>query len=371
MMGEKSHKYKNDSGYRDVVFVFGAGASYADGAPLQAEILPIILSGASEDIKKSATGKAVRKFIEDNFAWDDKAKIYPTLESVFGFLDYFINQGEHLSAAYPNMEISAIKERLIKLIHFVISEKANPQAIIYRSFWEVLLRHHRNVSILTLNYDTLLEEAFRVVCPESYYIDYFIHFMNYDLRHEMTWVNPQEHLSKFNGGAHGVIKIMKAHGSLNWKYCHCCNQVLLTPWESKVDLSNGGVAQNYGHAAAGSGRYCCPIDGSAFETLIIPPSHVKRISHPVISQILNESLREVRSCKKIVFVGYSFPDADVHFKALFRKGLLNGQQIYVVNRTIEEKLRINYLALSKGVNFIESSFEDFINNGFLAQQILQ
>jgi len=356
---------------RDVVFVFGAGASYADGAPLQAEILPIILSDELADIKNSDTGKAVRKFIQDNFAWDNKARVYPSLESVFGFLDYFINQDEHLSAAYPNRKIHALKEGLIKLLHFVISEKASRRARVYRSFWETLFEHYRNVSILTLNYDTLLEEAFGVVCQEKYYIDYDVHFMNDDLRQARTRVNPREHLSEGTGGARGKIKIMKAHGSLDWKYCHCCNQVLLIPGDTKIDLSCGVATHDYGHAAVGSGGNCCPVDGSELVTLIIPPSHVKRISHPVISQILKESLREVRSCKKIVFVGYSFPDADVHFKALFKKGLLNGQEIYVVNRTIEEKLRINYQALSEGVNFIESSFENFIKKGFLVQRILQ
>jgi len=326
----------------DVVFVFGAGASYDDGAPLQDEILPIILSGQLKDIESSATGQAVCGFLRDNFAWDARAGIYPTLESVFGFLDYFINQNEHLSAAYPNAEIRAVKEGLIKLIHYVISEKSNRRAMVYKSFWSAVLRHNANLSILTLNYDTLLEEALQAVDHRAG-IDYCIHLMDHGDA----------------GGGPGAFRIMKGHGSLNWKYCSCCNQVLLTPWDTKIDLD-----------AAGEKRYCCPVDGSELETLIIPPSHIKRISHPVVSQILNISLRTIRACRKVVFVGYSFPDADVHFKALFKKALINNQEIYVVNRTIDQKLKLNYTALAEGIKFIEAPFAGFIKNEPLVEELL-
>ncbi|HBX23655.1 MAG TPA: hypothetical protein DEF34_08515 [Desulfotomaculum sp.] len=354
---------------RDVVFVFGAGASYADGAPLQDEILPIILSGKLKDIEASETGTSVCQFIKDNFAWDNQAGVYPTLESVFGFLDYFINQDEHLSAGYPNGKIHALKEGLIKLIHYVISERSNRQAMIYKSFWETVCLHNTSLSILTLNYDTLLEEALKSVHAEAH-IDYCIHLMNYDLREDTAWVNPGELRALVDGNKPVVVRIMKGHGSLNWKYCNCCNQVLLTPWDTKIDLYSGAFIKDCEHTA-GASKYSCPVDGSEFETLIIPPSHIKRISHPVVSQILNASLRAIRACRKVIFVGYSFPDADVHFKALFKKALINNQEVYVVNRTIDQKLKLNYTSLSRGVNFIESPFADFIKDDPLVQQVLR
>jgi len=350
----------------DVLFVFGAGASYADGAPLQDEILPIILSGELKEIEASVTGKTVCAFIKANFTWDQEAGIYPTLESVFGFLDYFINQDEHLNARYPNIKIHAIKEGLIKLIHHVISEKSNRRAMVYQSFWEAVLRSNRQVAVLTLNYDTLLEEAFAYVYPGNAYIDYCIHLMNHDLP---GVVNRYKNRGPRNPGVDGCkpvpVKIMKGHGSLNWKYCSCCNQVLLTPWDTKTDLFDEEMMQEGEHTAPGHGKYRCPVDGSVFKTLIIPPSHIKQISHPIISLILNESLRVIRRCKKIVFVGYSFPDADVHFKALFKKGLINNQQIFIVNRTVSKKLALNYTSLSRTVKFAELPFADFIKADFM------
>jgi len=343
---------------RDVVFVFGAGASYADGAPLQADILPIIMSNELSDIQKSKTGQTVTEFIADNFAWDVQSQIYPTLETVFGFLDYFISQDEHLSARYPNAQIRAIKEGLIKLIHYVISVKSNRQGTTYRSFWEAVSRYNPNIAILTLNYDTLLEDALSSLCPGAGYINYGIHLMNYDLpkkKQSSNWYhNP------------AAIKVMKGHGSLNWKYCHCCKQVLLTPRDTKIDLFD----EHTGAEAGKSDKYFCPVDASEFETLIIPPSHIKKISHPVISQILSEAMREIRSCKKVVFVGYSFPDADVHFKALFKKSLSRDQQVIVVNNSKSKTLKYNYLALTSKVQFIKLSFADFLTSQPLVKKIL-
>lgn len=159
---------------------------------------------------------------------------------------------------------------------------------------------------------------------------------------------------------------MKGHGSLNWKYCHCCKQVLLTPRDTKIDL----FEEHNGEDPGSSAKYYCPIDASEFETLIIPPSHIKKISHLVISQILSEAMREIRSCKKVLFVGYSFPDADVHFKALFKKSLSRGQQVIVINNTKSKTLKYNYLALTSNVQFIKLSFADFLGNQCLVKEIL-
>lgn len=49
---------------RDVVFVLGAGASYAHGVPLQKDILPLIL-GENGEIAQSQTGQLLTEFIND------------------------------------------------------------------------------------------------------------------------------------------------------------------------------------------------------------------------------------------------------------------------------------------------------------------
>ena len=72
---------------RKTLYVFGAGASIADGGPLQRDLLPDILS---EKYDNSELATLVKDFISNNFDIEDGN--CPSLESVFGYLDYFISQ---------------------------------------------------------------------------------------------------------------------------------------------------------------------------------------------------------------------------------------------------------------------------------------
>ena len=358
---------------RDIVFVLGAGASHPDGVPLQRQILPLILSGEIREINNSYLGKLVADFINHNYKYGTITDQYPRLEAVFGFLDYFIQQNESLSAEYPYSTLLAIKEALIKLIHYVVDLKSDKSSTYYHQFWEAIQKYNSNTSIITLNYDTLLEQGFDFLFENFGYIDYSIPLMNYDKLHEKKrftkWINPREPV-EIEEGLHPVpIKILKIHGSLNWKYCNCCNQILLTPWDKKIDLQQGKFL-GYTYPEKTEYEYNCPLDGTDFQTLIMPPSNIKTLTHPVISQLLSEASREIRSTKKIVFFGYSLSDGDVHIKALFQKNLEDDVKIYVVNSRLGKKMKLRFRSLHNNVEFVESPFEEVVKDQELLERLL-
>jgi hypothetical protein len=161
----QTEKYLRYAPYRDTIFMLGAGTSHPDGVPLQEHILPMIDSGEINEIAGSAIGKQFKAFIAANFCIRPDQGDYPKLEAVFGFLDYFIQQNESLSAIYPNEKLRAIKESLIKLIHYIVDLRTDKKSQIYHLFWQAISRYNRNVSIITLNYDTLLEQAFEFLFP--------------------------------------------------------------------------------------------------------------------------------------------------------------------------------------------------------------
>ncbi|MBU2505583.1 MAG: SIR2 family protein [Bacteroidetes bacterium] len=356
---------------RDVVFVLGAGASHPDGVPLQRHILPMILS--SEEINDSEIGRIVVQFIRDNFAYNSEQRIYPLLESVFGFIDYFIQQNESLSSNYTIDKIRLIKEYLIKIIHYIVNLKTHKENSIYKYFWESVQSYNPNVSIITLNYDTLLEQAFDSQFIKFGYLDYCFHLMNYEKRDELKpfnfWINPREPVPTEENETPHSIKILKLHGSLNWKYCNCCNQTLLTPWDREIDLNRGKLT-GYTYPDKQKYDYYCPLDNTEFETLIMPPLFAKHLNQPVISQLLSEASREIRSAKKIIFVGYSLSNADVHIHALFKKQLKNNVKIEVINTRNLETLKLKYRSLSADVNFHNFSFEDMVKNKNFMQSLL-
>ena len=370
---QPSEKYLRYAPIRDVLFVMGAGSSHPDGVPLQHDILPLIISDEVMEISNTAIGRQVREFIFDNFSVDPAAGSFPKLEAIFGFLDYFIQQNESLNSKYTYETIREIKENFIKTIHYIVNLRTDKRSKTYHLFWDAVARYNRNISIVTLNYDTLLEQAFDFLFQKHGYIDYSIHLMNYDRLIELQdfnfWINPREPIKVQPGEDPVPIKIIKLHGSLNWKYCNCCNHTLLTPWDRKIDLNRGKLI---GHTFPDEKEYdyYCPIDKTEFQTLIMPPSYLKALNNPVVTQLFGEASREIRMSRKIVFIGYSLSDADVHIKALFKKHLKDNTRLVVVNPKRSPNLRQQYQALSADVQFIQRSFEDLVKDEESMRQLL-
>jgi NAD-dependent SIR2 family protein deacetylase len=369
----KTERYLKYAPTRDVVFVLGAGASYGDGVPLQRDILPMLLDGGMERLEQSAMGQQVKEFIEACFYVDAPAREFPKLGAVFGFLDYFISQRESLNARYDYEEIVLIRENLIKIIHYIVNERSDQQSPIYRRFWEAIQRHNRNISVITLNYDTLLEQAFKPLYPETGYIDYCVQLMNYEkhdaLKEFHFWVNPREPVLAEPHENPVPFKIIKLHGSLNWKYCNCCNQALLTTWDRSIDLDSGNFV-GYTQPEQKEYEYICPVDGTEFQTLILPPSYVKTLNNPVITRLFSEASREIRAARRIVFIGYSLSDGDVHVKALFKKHLHQDVEMVVINPKSSETVQHRYSALSQNVRFYGRTFEDLVQDEALMETLL-
>lgn len=140
---------------------------------------------------------------------------------------------------------------------------------------------------------------------------------------------------------------------------------MLTAWDTAIDLSTMGF-KGYIHASCenpGTIEFdlVCPLDGNRFETFIVPPSHIKDLSHPAINKLLDETGIEIRKAKKIVFVGYSFPEADVHIKALFKKNMKKDIEIHVVDPFLNDDIQANYRCLSNSVVFHEKAFGEFVS----------
>lgn len=358
---------------RDLVFILGAGASHPDGVPLQEHILPQILSGENPEIADSEIGRQLRRFVCDNFYVEADRGIYPGLEAVFGFLDYFLQQDESLNADYSHHRLREVKENLIKAIHYVVNRNTDKHSPTYHRLWKAIHRYNRNVSVITLNYDTLLEQSFDFLFRKHGYIDYCIPLMNDEPSERLApyrfWINPRRPVGVRAGESPTPYKIVKLHGSLNWKYCNCCRQTLLTPWDRAIDLNRGTLIGTRPPREE-TYDYACPIDGTDFQTLILPPSYIKSLGHPVIASLYGEAGREIRATKRVVFIGYSLSDADVHIKALLKKNLGKDTELVVVNPKACDELIRQYGGLGCETIFVRSSFEALVNHAAQLKALL-
>lgn len=339
------------------VFIFGAGASYADGVPLQADILPKIIKDEDAQLRLSDTAKRLRKFLTGYFAYGAQA---PSLEEVFGFIEFFINNDLSLSKEWGVSELLEIKADLTKVIHYLISKNTTARSDHFREFWNKVQEIEPEIGVITTNYDTLIDEAFDAIYPKSL-IDYCLDFVNF--RHPEAgipfdwWIDPKKPTESFGENKLTRIKLVKLHGSLNWKYCSCCGQVALTPWQHEYNLKLDTFKSFMDIQVTE-----CPFDGNRLASLLQMPTHLKSNHNFIFNKLYDEASYLVGNTKQLVFVGYSFPEADVHIRALVRRCFSDDGRIIVINKSRAKDLRHRYEGLTKNVDYYEYTFEKFVKS---------
>nr|WP_243893133.1 SIR2 family protein [Shewanella algae] len=256
-----------------------------------------------------------------------------------------------------------------------IEKQGREDDSVYSFLWERSIQTSRNFSVITTNYDNQIDDAFdKWVYAKYGLIDYCIDFLNYTKEEGLIgfdwWVNPREPIPDWNDCDPRPIKLIKLHGSLNWKYCNCCSQTILTPWNKHIDLTTGELTR-FDPSWMGEidSANACPRDGHPLSTMIVPPTHSKVLKHPVVQSLMYEAQKEIRLAKKVVFVGYSFPDADIHIKAMFAKNLRENAEVMVVNPYLTEDAKQAYQGLSPNVEFIELGFQEALDQGLLERVV--
>lgn len=347
----------------DIIFL-GAGASRAEGAPLQADLFRDYFK-----LCKPALGSKggeitlydrMRKFFHDFFGIDvdtdnlDKTS-FPTFEEALGVLEIAIKREEVFrgwasSSAKSDIKIQRYRQSLIYLIGTVLERALRGKATHHRKLVQQLQRQERlaEVAFISVNYEILIDNALM----ESEHIDYGVPTIKSQNRYS-------EHLRIPNKEP---IHLYKLHGSLNWLYCPTCISLTITPFtKSGAELVHEPKK--------------CEKCRSNVVPIIVPPTFFKVMSNHFLEQIWYKTDELLRTAKRIIFCGYSFPDADIHIRYLLKRAELynhRGFQVYVINHHRSKSLkeaqneanRYKRFFKNKGaVHYLKGSFERFCKSG--------
>jgi hypothetical protein len=107
-------------------------------------------------------------------------------------------------------------------------------------------------------------------------------------------------------------QLLKLHGSLNWLYCPTCNAMDLFPGEK--------IVTRLAHDAP---NLVCQTCKEPRLPIVIPPTFFKVMSNFYLQQIWKRAEDILRKADHLIFCGYSFPDADLHFKYLLKRAEIN------------------------------------------------
>jgi hypothetical protein len=340
------------------VIVLGAGASRADGAPLQYDLLrEYFLS----EKKNSGTpmNKELRSFFLAFYGIDTaaigKTADFPTFEEVLGTLELALARNEDFRVPqqpapeiWDQRRIQECRSHVVGLICTILAKKlgaapgSSKQA--HLLLVKNLPRTSANFSFLSFNYDLLIDNA---LANHNYSVDYGTSFAN----------PPQ------NGGP--SVGLYKLHGSLNWLRCPICGA-----------LTNTGDVKGASYPTEQRQR-CKTLNCNAATTpIVIPPTFFKVMSDFHLQQIWHVAERKLAAADRIYFCGYSLPDADMHIRYLLKRAEVNRgstPEVFVITNHIEksdadrEQERKRYTRLYRDpskVIYTSLGFKDFAEDPF-------
>ncbi|HEY3365497.1 MAG TPA: hypothetical protein VGK74_10630 [Symbiobacteriaceae bacterium] len=276
------------------VYIFGAGASAAEGAPAVKDFLARGWELLAPDFDDRI--RAVWRFLETIFrtpvTGPEAFAFMPAVDELISLVDWSLHVNQGLGFQYDPPRLYQVRRDLEHLLSATLDaalqnrfrESSGPHARFVRALLDAA--RPGEFALLSLNYDTLLDDALlgQGAVP------------NYGL----------------DPGRQGPF-LGKLHGSLNWALCPAC---------SHITVADEKVAHLLPYVEGLSCRRC---GNERLNGLIVSPTWLKNYEGFRLQHIWDQALEWLQRADRIVFVGYSVPPADVAIYQLIRRALLAGR----------------------------------------------
>ena len=352
----------NEAQSVETMIILGAGASAADGAPIQSQLFREYfktfrspsLSGAMHEWDQELA-YFFRKFFGIDIKHDNLDAVeFPTFEEILGILEIAESQGESFRDLLGfhlihngTSQLRHIHDVLVFSIAEVLHKKLKQSHAIHDQLANALLRNDElgRTAFVSFNYDILIDNALAAICGAEW-VNYGVKFVNQGFRE--------------NGSA---VSLFKLHGSLNWLFCPTCRDLQITIGEKGV-MRLKWEPENA----------VCERCRTPRSPIVIPPTFFKVLSNLHLRQIWDTAERACLQARQFVFCGYSFPDADVHVRYLLKRvEQLRGDtpEIFVVNNHKGKPLQAKkweaeryrrFFVNKNRVHYTNVSFEQFAKN---------
>jgi len=317
------------------VYVFGAGASVHVDAPLTKDFVAkgFLLLPITDGHGKSIYDLSMQKFmivaklidrlygsrlemhVKEALSNSEHVVVpsFPTpsvnIEDLLSFVDLALRRCETW------LPFAEIQDALHEFI-FTTLEQATfiYNADIYRGRTEGEIDHSRNYydrlvdyimpvnetnCVITFNYDLFLDKAVRIN-NHGIMGDYNIEFAGVEhfARYEERVLSKRRKKED--------VDILKLHGSLNWARCpHCPGVFLRSFWRYKQILS----------------QTCSLCRNDRLVPVLVPPTSLKQMDIPELLGVWNRAEYFLERADTLTVIGYSFPDADIEAKWLFKRAI--------------------------------------------------
>lgn len=278
------------------VYIFGAGASAAEGAPVVRNFLRIAYRYFKEELY-DADLEIVWEFLEHFYGSRGKINSgvdldsYPAIDEIFNIVDWYLLHNQAFSIRFPRMRLYDLKTALVKLISMTLDRSLPSYNGLHRSFVSGVVKMSDNLpTFVSLNYDIVLDKAIRATGYGSEYGFYGNH---------------SDHLESW-----GKIPLYKLHGSLNWSFCPLCGEI--SEHDEKVAHFLFKESNNI---------TCLNCGGENSQAIIIAPTLYKSYKISRLQNIWDSAGWAISRSDRLVIIGYSLAPADTSIIATVKRAL--------------------------------------------------
>ena len=330
---------------KNIVFVFGAGASTSEGLPSQSELLKKYFESNSEDSFREVLEGYFKNFYNINFGSGITTAKFPTFEESLGIIELAIDKEESFSPNYTLSKLREIRNALIMSMGITIEKSQLNSNANYIRLTDLLIKKGtKKYSFVSFNYDILLDNALMRLLTEGVYIDYGIKFANEgkELGNFPNWKSPPLEAKS--------VKYLKPHGSFNWMYCPTCNSMYILG-DKKSEVFRTGYSHEIEH---------CPKDKTELSCVIEPPSFFKKYKNLYLQIIWKEMYNLLSEADTVFFIGYSLPEADMWTKYLLKRSCFHSVKKFIVVNQSEDE-RAKYERLLGEVEYHKYGFKELVD----------
>jgi hypothetical protein len=305
------------------VFILGAGASVATGAPLMPDFLKTARrlhvqglftahDAAFRDVIQAADQDLRAMYAKSHLQLENIEELFSAIE-----MGRLIGRfGARDQASIENLR-NSIAIFIFRTIEETVKFRINGNEVsappgygpladeLGKSAKQTVGRGFFNYSFITFNYDVALEAALHRVGLS----------IDYCLKEQFC----EERLNAFPV----KVPVLKLHGSINWGWCSRCKTICPTnvvplghilPIDLKEwKLRLGSEIPRYSHQRCGQALDPVPF--------LVPPTWNKGGANDDLAGVWRRAAKELADADNIVVIGYSFPPTDTFFKYLYALGI--------------------------------------------------
>lgn len=325
------------------------------GVPSQAAIMKEVIAEC-KNRNNSAKINDFLTFIKDAFKRADTSLDSLQLEDFFSPLDRCIYENSSFRG-YPLKDIIVFRDQLASLISDIIDKSIKYNETEYIDEFVAKLSDCEDHTIITSNWDNLIEQSFYKKYSDKFTIDYgtLVTEMGDGKESQRVLAEEDKHAKC------KILKVYKIHGSVDWFNCPLCNRLFIPKKPADLDMSCRFCTKIFKNKI-NNGKNEVALDRS-----LILPTFLKEFGNFHYKSIWHHIHRELSEAKHLVLIGYSMPSADFEIRQSFLRFVPDNCDILIVTAIDNEKditFENNYKSLfgERTVDFDYDGVKDYIKS---------